>query len=208
MKIKRAYSCYNPFFMCQNSDENLIGTEINSIKFYSSEKKEVLCSARWFGRGSNNDYKVLEICPNIEPVRKLKIDLSLSVPFFMSNKEDKTPKIDLFIPVELLQSFSIERGIKYSSDELYENYCDTAVFSATGIKHDAKLENGSVVWFYPETATEQKIKFDCNYESKKTDINKRYQKYSEKAKSAGVDLSIYDFKNLEKVFNISEKRNK
>lgn len=203
MLLSRSSMCWNPFVISDEQHKNLVTCTVDNFFFYDHKEQKIVASSQWFG--SNNDYKELEILPNTELKRKIKIDLSLAVPFYIPAKCQYEKRIDIYIPVALLPDFQILHHIHNYSNKMESSYKDRASFTAKGIKYQYNLEKRE--WFLPDAQQELKVEFECNYTFEKTDLFKKLQRYSEKAKQAGVNLSTYDLEKLQDIFNITEKRN-
>lgn len=184
---------FNPFF-CN-------GKEVSFIEFTQNGQPIGTIFRGWFGV-SNNYYKEL-VLPF--EVKNKRVYSNKVEPFLIKVTEHYSTGYKLVLPVEMLQGFKLAKKVRGYKSETETQYADRIYFTAMANKLEpVKTDPGEVVWKRTGLKPHE-IVCEVNFTYEKTDIGIIREKISEAAKSVGVNLTSYDIKRLQEVFNISLK---
>jgi hypothetical protein len=204
-EVKQHQSFFNPLF--------LDGREINHFVFFDRERGTTLLeptneNVRWFKNGgSNNDYP--SIIFDFEIKRKNVIDLTSKKAFY-SKYESKynfdKGKIVVYIPIQLLKDFTVDKKVFQFETATDKNYLDIFTFKTMAVKKARKLnEDGSGVTYFNTELSEEVIKFHGYYISEPTDFGAQVNEVEEVLKSNGVKVSSYDLEKIMNLYTLTKK---
>lgn len=183
----------------------LNGKTIEKIIFFNDGRE--LCSVRWFG--SNNEYPELII--NEEIKRKNAIDLTGNKPYYTTIKTGfDAGRLFLFIPSKLVNLIELGESVKYDNEDetqYIENYqisveCSKWEFK---LKEGGEKGNGDDYTYIKSPIDLRNIKFDKWTRNVSKDKKIREDELQKEIKeNTGVDLKIWDLKNILKGYSITK----
>lgn len=193
-------SWFNPMY--------LDGKEINHIIFFDNVTGETILepdnnNVRWFGN-SNNDYPT--ICFEFEFKRKNIIDLKSKSAFYTSYKYkysmDKG-KIVLYIPVQLLENFKVQKNVFQFETDLDKKYFDVFSFDTIATKKTGKFdkEQDKVIYSTDEPI-KQTLTFHSYYKTKLKKFGAKVEETETILKENGITISSYDLTKLLKKYEL------
>lgn len=187
MKIVRRFSYHRPLVIDNKY-------ELSKIVFYNPETATELAFSNqgWLEFGTKDLVKLN--FPDVK--RKIKLDLTSKIPFFLKNKDSQyildRNKYILYIPTTLVTFRDLGEQVKYETktEIRYANFYEVDIEGAFNEDDDFSM---ITVQLYEYTRTETK------------DFGKEVDNLTEKLKNAGITLSSYDVEKLLTNFNVTEK---
>lgn len=186
---------WNPFY-CN-------GKEVSFIEFTENGKPVGPINHGWFnGSGSNNVYKFIELPFEVKNKRTYS---SKAEAFIIKAQDDCRNGYKLVLPVELLPNFFLSKNVKEYETKTEIWYTDYISFTATANKSEyIKDDIKGVIRKYTGEKTHT-IKAKINWRIEKTELGEQLNSFQQAAKSVGISLTMGQFQELQKIFNISLK---
>lgn len=185
--------CVNPFY-CN-------GKNIEFIEFTQNGQPLGCIYCGWFS-GSNNHYK--EVILPFEVKNKRTYSNKMES-FIIKATEHGTTGYKLVIPVELLPEYTITEKVRgYKTEDKIQYF--TRISFAVDADKVEPIKDDIKGYIWKRTGIKKHtITADFNFTIEQTEIGLQRDELSKLAQSVGVNLSLYDIKRLQEVFNISAK---
>lgn len=186
---------WNPFY-CN-------GKEVSFIEFTENGEPVGTINQGWFNGGSsNNVYKFIELPFDVKNKRTYSNKVEA---FMIKAQNDYKNGYKLVLPVELLPNFFLSKNVKEYETKTEICYTDYISFTATANKSEyIKDDIKGIVRKYTGEKTHT-IKAKINWRYEKTELGEQLNSFQQAAKSVGISLTMGQFQELQKVFNISLK---
>ncbi len=197
--LERTSSFFNPSFFN--------GYQVERIIFFDPNKGEKITDAKWFGSGSNNDYKKMSF--GFEIKNRRKTDLTRNEAFYTSStyKYKSGATIDIFVPISFVQFKELGEVERYSNENgtQYENKYSFIIDSGVKIDCTYNKKLDKLVYF-DKDVNNFTIEFTKHSRFVKSAKGKKAARIYDKVKHINSSLSEYDINKMLDVLNMSVRR--